>query len=236
MDQAHGGGGLVDVLSARAAGPVDLHLDVLLADLHGVVVLDLRHDLHGGKGGLPPGVCVEGGDTDQTVDAVLAAEEAIGVFPLDGDGGGLDARLVPVLVVQGLDGEIMPLAPAGVHAEKHLAPVLGLGAAGAGVERQDGVVGVILPGEQGGQIGLLQGGLQGGIPLLHLGKQAGVVLLHGHFHQSGQVLPLGGEAGVMLQLVFQLLGALKDLLGGGYVVPEVGAGKFNCNKRNVRLV
>ena len=42
------------MLSAGAAGPVDLHLDVLGADLHAVVVLDLRHHLHGGEGGLPP--------------------------------------------------------------------------------------------------------------------------------------------------------------------------------------
>ena len=48
------------MLSAGAAGPVNLHLNVLLPDLHRVVVLDLRHNLHGGKGGLPAGVGVKG--------------------------------------------------------------------------------------------------------------------------------------------------------------------------------
>ena len=154
--------------------------------------------------------------------AVLAAEKAIGVLSLDGNGGGLDSRLVSVLVVQSLDGEVVPLAPAGVHAEKHLTPVLGLGAAGSGMESENGVAGVVLPGEQGGQIGLLQRGIQLAAALLHLGQEAGVVLLHGHLHQSGEILPLGGQAGVVLQLVFQLLGALEHLLRSGHVVPEVG--------------
>ena len=52
-----------------------------------------------------------------------------------------------------------PLRPAGVHPVEHLAPVLGLGAAGAGVEAENGVAAVVLAGEQSGQIGLLQGPL-----------------------------------------------------------------------------
>ena len=72
VDESHGGGGLVDVLAAGAAGAVDLHLDVLRPDLDVSVLRQVRHDLDRGEGGLPTGVGIEGGDADQTVDAVLA--------------------------------------------------------------------------------------------------------------------------------------------------------------------
>ena len=224
VDQADGGGGLVDVLAAGAAGPVDLHLDVLLPDLHGVVVLHLRHDLDGGKRGLPPGVGVEGGDADQTVDAVLALQKAVGVLALDGDGGGLDARLVALLVVQNLVDEAVTLGPAGVHAVEHLGPVLGLGAAGAGVELQNGVVGVVLAGEQGGHPGLLHLLLQAGVFAFQLLQDLGVVLLLAHFAQGGQILPGGDQLLLAGDLVLQLLQALLHLLGALQVVPEAVLG------------
>ena len=115
----------------------------------------------------------------------------------------------------------MAFRPAGVHAEEHLTPVLGLRAAGSGVERKDCVVGVVLAGEEGGKIRLLQRGLQHAVSLLHLRQKAGVVLLRGHFHQGRQVLPLAMEFCVVFQLVFQLLGPLEHLLGRLEVVPEI---------------
>jgi hypothetical protein len=47
--QPDGGGGLVDLLPAGAGGAVDVHLDVLVAQLDRGVVRDLRHDLHAAK-------------------------------------------------------------------------------------------------------------------------------------------------------------------------------------------
>ena len=63
----------------------------------------------------------------------------------------------------------MALSPAGVHAVEHLGPILGLGAAGAGVDAEDDVGGVVLPGEQGGHAGVLHLGLEQGEALLQLG-------------------------------------------------------------------
>ena len=45
-------------------------------------------------------LAVEGRDAHQTVDAVLPPQVAIGVLAGDHDGGGLDAGLVAVLIVQ----------------------------------------------------------------------------------------------------------------------------------------
>ena len=61
VDQPDSRGGLVDVLAAGAGGAVHLHLDVLGADVHLHAVVDLRGDLHRGKGGLPSCVGVKGG-------------------------------------------------------------------------------------------------------------------------------------------------------------------------------
>ena len=224
VDQADGGGGLVDVLAAGAAGPVDLHLDVLVPNLDGVVILQLRHHLDGGEGGLTAGVGVKGGDADQTVDAVLALQQAVGVLALNGDGGGLDARLVAVLIVQDLVDKAVALRPAGIHAVEHLCPVLGLGAAGAGVELEDGVGVVVLAGEQGGHPGLLHLFLQGGELRLQLLQDLGVILFLAHLAQGGQVLPGGDQLLLPGHLVLQLLEPHLHLLGTLQVVPEAVLG------------
>ena len=80
---------------------------------------------------------------------MLPSQVAVGVLPLHHDGGRLDARLVPLLVVHDLIGKAVALGPAGVHAVEHLGPVLGLSAAGTGVDGQDHIGAVILPSEQG---------------------------------------------------------------------------------------
>ena len=220
VGNADGGLRLVDMLPAGAGGAVSVHPQILRADLNLPLVLDIRHDLQGGKGGLAAAGGVEGADAYQPVDAGLAFQVAVGIFPGDNDGGGLDAGLVPIQIVDGLKLKLVALGPAHVHAVEHLAPVLGLGAAGPGVEIEDGVAAVILPGEQGGQTGLLQSALQLAIALLHLRQQGGVVLLDSHLHQGAQILPLGHKPGVVGQLVFQLLGALEHLLGLLQVVPK----------------
>ena len=72
VDQADGGGRLVDVLAACTGGAVDLHLDVGGVDFNVDVVVQLGHDLKAGETGLAAGVGVKRADAHQTVDAVLA--------------------------------------------------------------------------------------------------------------------------------------------------------------------
>ena len=60
----------------------------------------------------------------------------------------LDAGLFAVMHFQHLDLEAAPLGPARVHAQQHRGPVLALGAAGAGVDFEIGVVGVGLARQQ----------------------------------------------------------------------------------------
>jgi hypothetical protein len=60
----------------------------------------------------------------------------------------LDPGLVAREELVDLDVQPLALGPPQVHAEQHLRPVLGFGATGAGVDRRDGIVLVVLAGEQ----------------------------------------------------------------------------------------
>ena len=84
------------------------------------------------------------------MDAFFALEQAVGVVALDAQGHALDARLVAGQVVQNFHLEPLFVRPAQVHAFQHFGPVLGLGAARAGVDVQKGVHVVRLVRQQDG--------------------------------------------------------------------------------------
>ena len=218
--QAHGRGGLVDLLPARARGAVDVHLDILVAQLYLARVGYLRHDLDGGEARLSAARGVEGGYTHEPVHAVFALEEAVGVVAGYGDRRALDARAVPVEPVEQLDGVAVALAPARIHAVEHAGPVLRLRPARAGVEREDGVAGVVLAREQGRQPRRLELRLEVGQLLGQLRQNAGVVFLDGHLQQRGDVVELALQLFVGLAAGGQLFEPLLDGLRAGEVVPE----------------
>ena len=79
----------------------------------------------------------------------LALEISVGHRPADGDRGAVDARLLVVLAVEDLGVVVVVLGPVQIHPQEHLGPVVGVGAAVAGVDRQQGGVGVQRPAQQG---------------------------------------------------------------------------------------
>ena len=127
------------MLAAGAGRAEDVHLDVLLADVDLDGVVDVGIDEHRGERGVPPRLGIVRRDPDQPVDALLRLEVAVGVFALDLDRDRLDARLFPRQQVEHRDLEAVPLRPAHVHPHEHLGPVLRLGAAGAGMDREQRV-------------------------------------------------------------------------------------------------
>ena len=114
----------------------------------------------------------------------------------------------------------MALGPAGVHAVEHLGPVLGLGAASAGVDGEYDVVRVVLAGEQGGEAHGLEVALEPGVVRLQLGEHGVVVLLERHLADDHEVVPGGAELLVLLTLLLELFHALLHLLAPVEVVPE----------------
>ena len=208
------------MLAAGTGGAVDLHFDVLRADLHLYVIGKLRHDLHSGKTGLAAGVGVKGRDADQTVDAVFALQQAVGILALDGNNGRFDTGLVTFLVVQRFPSVAVTLRPAGIHPIEHLAPVLGLGAAGTGVELENNVVCVILTGEQRGHTDLFDLGFQRGELCFQFFQDLFVLRLLAHLAQGGQILPGAHEFLEAVELVLKLLQAGLHLLRALQIVPE----------------
>src|SRR5690606_21181131 len=131
--------GLVDVLAAGAAGAVGVDAQVgrIDVDLEGIV--DLGIDEDAGEGGVPAVGRVEGALAHQAVHAGLGAQQAVGVFAFEFDGGRFDARDFAFGFLEDLGLEVLAFAVVQVLAQQHGSPVLGLGAAGAGLDVDEAV-------------------------------------------------------------------------------------------------
>lgn len=118
--------------------------------------------------------------------------------------------------------EAVLVGPAQVHAQQHVGPVLGLGAAGAGLDVQVGVVRVHLAAEHAAELQLLEDLAQTLDFVGNVVDGALVVFLDRHVQQ---VAGVGQAAGQVVQGFHHLrqLGALAaEVLGVFGVVPDVG--------------
>ena len=146
---AYGALGLVDVLAARAARPINVDAHVFFAHVDLDLVVDHRKHADGREAGVAARVGIEGRNPHQPVHARLRLQPAIGVRALDHDGGRLDAGLFAFALLDVFDLIALALGPARVHAQQHVGPILALGAARAGVDFQIGVIGVGLARQHG---------------------------------------------------------------------------------------
>ncbi len=235
MRHAHGGVGLVDVLAARAGGAVGVNPDVLHVDFDLPVVLQHRRHVQGSEGGVPPGVGVEGADANQAMDALFPAQVAVGVVPVHLEGNGLDARLVALQVIQQRDLETHFLTVAHVHPVEHLRPVLGFGAARAGVEGQHGVALVIIPAHQRFQRQRVHMAAQPGQLVFRFAGGGLVVFLLRQLDHHLQVVPLAAEVVIMADFPFQGRNPLVDVGGTLHVIPKAGRGHFLAQLNQLAL-
>src|SRR5687767_9168652 len=102
---------------------------------------------------MTPGAGVVGRDAHQAVHAALGLQPAVGVDALHVQRRRLDPGLLAGGLFDQLDFHAVGVGPARVHPLEDLGPVLGLGAAGAGVDLDIGVVAVGLAREQGLELG-----------------------------------------------------------------------------------
>ena len=121
-----------------------------------------------------------------------------------------------------LDLEAAALEPAQVHAQQHLGPVLRLGAAGAGVDGEDGAALVVLAAEEALLLAALELALERPRPL----------------HELGEELAVHGVAGELL--AHQLLGGLEiaeaRLERGELLEPALDAAVLGGDPRSRLLV
>ena len=152
----------------------------------------------------------------------LAFQIAKNIFTLDKQVGTFDARLFAVDNVENLVFEPPAVGPVRVHAQKHLRPVLRLGTACAGMKGHNGIVFVILAGQQSGQrlvLELLAKSLKIALNFRQLGLIAHFLR---HFNQCQRVLKKRFQFVIPLGLSLQLLDALQNPLTVLRVIPKIG--------------
>src|SRR5439155_1132722 len=213
---AHRRVGLVDVLAAgaRRAVRVDLQVVGIDDDLRGV--LDHRRDLDAREARLAPVGGVERAQAHEPVHAALGGVEAVRVLAADAERRRLDARLLPRARLEQLDLEAALLGPAHLHAQDHLGPVLRVGAAGARVDRDERVAGVVAAAEEALLLEVLEAALDVAELLLDLAGEVGVVA------ELDEVLDVALEPLELVELAADLGVLGVDLRRGLAVVPEAG--------------
>ena len=88
--------------------------------------------------------------------AAFGFAKAVGVFARDEHRGALDAGGFTGQRVGDFDFPAARFRPALIHAQQHVRPVAGFGAAGAGVDAQDAIVLVVRAGEENPQFQRVQ--------------------------------------------------------------------------------
>ena len=168
------------------------------------------------------------------MDAAFGAQPTICVLATDAHGGALDARFLAGALLDELHLAVVRLGPAQVHAQQHLGPVLALGAAGAGMDLEKGVVAVGLAREQGLELDLAGPRLQAAERDKGLLDQRRVVVRLGEVNQ----LAIVGQLALGLVKVRErplqpvALAHQRPRLGG--IAPQAGILGAGVQRRELR--
>jgi hypothetical protein len=92
----------------------------------------------------------------QAMHAALGVQITVGVLAADEERGRFDSDLFPGLDVDRLGSKPAALDPSLIHAQQHVRPVARLGAAGAGVNRDERIRPVVRPGEELAELELFE--------------------------------------------------------------------------------
>jgi hypothetical protein len=123
-----------------------------------------------------------------------------------------------------LDFVAAAFGPALIHAEEHVGPVAGFGAAGTGVDGEVGVAAVEGAGKH--EVKLVAGecGEQVFVFLLNFLMAGGVAFFFGHLDEDFEVLGAGVETGEGFDAAFDAVDLVDDFAGVALVVPEARGG------------
>ena len=125
------------------------------------------------------------------------------------------------MLADDLDLVVAPLGPADIHALKHLRPVLALGAPGAGMDLDIGVVGVCFAGEQRLDLALMRFGPKLLQRRLRFGDDTLIALLLAERNELDIVVELANETRKSGKRAVELLPLAHDALRARRIVPEI---------------
>jgi hypothetical protein len=169
------------------------------------------------------------------VRAVLAAQRPVGVGRVHRERGRPDPGLFRVRGVVHLGRELVPLGPAQVHPHQVLREVRGVRAAGLRVDRDQGLPGVVLPGQQGTHLELVDLGAERGEVADRLDPGGLVVFALGQVEQHCGVAEPLVQRGQPAQLGLQVGQPSAHLLRPVLVSPEPGVGGLLTQAVRLRL-
>ncbi len=86
---------------------------------------------------------IEGGDANKTMDPGLALEVTVCIRTTGNKRDALDAGFFTVLNVDNAGFIVLPFRPTQVHSKEHLGPVLGLSSPCTGIDRDNGIFGIV---------------------------------------------------------------------------------------------
>ena len=221
---AHGRVGRVDALAAGAACMVDVDADVSGVNLDLDVIGQNRQHLDACEGRLAALLGVRGRDANETVNALLGTEHAIGVLAAHRERGTVDANDLGRRRVVHRHLPAATLAVAQVHVQKHAAPVLRLEPALARRDAHDGITLVKLAGKPARKLQLAQVVLERVCRCLGLGKEVVIVHLGRKLKSGLRVIKLGMGRLDARNVVLRLGETRHGLPRSVRVVPKAGLG------------
>ena len=121
-----------------------------------------------------------------------------------------------------VDLEAVLLGPAHVHAQQHVGPILALGAAGAGMDFEIGIVVVGLAGEQRLQLAARDFGLELAQRRFGFGDDLLIVLGVAELDQHHLIVELLLDARERVELIVERGALLHHAAGALRIVPEIG--------------
>ena len=184
-----------------------------------------RHE-HGREGGVAPVAGIERRLAHQAMHAGLGPQPAVGVLADDADRGALDPGDFAGGGFEELGRKALRLAVLQVHAQQHLGPVLGLRAAGAGLDVDESIPGIVRAAEHALELEALDI-LAHHIDVAAEPAEGGLVLLRlGQIEQIRRVGEAALDALEVPHQPFELRALAAEQLGPRRVFPDLGV--FQC--------
>ena len=228
MGNADGGLHLVDVLPAFAARTKSVHAQVFRTDVDLDAIVNFRNYEDGSKRSVAPRGLIKRRNSDETVDAGLSSQQAIGIFAGELNRCRLEARLFSRRFIENLGGHPFAFRPAQIHAKKDGSPILRFGSTSAGLDGHDGVEVVGLSGEERPGLQFGDVGIRGVELAVQLFEQIVLLLDVGLFLREMNigfdVAGEGRELFVRGDLFFGALTLAENALCSLLIVPESGIG------------
>jgi hypothetical protein len=179
------------------------------------------------------GVGVKGGYPHEPVNARLGLEVSVGELAADGKGHTLDPCLLAPLVIGDLRAPPLPLTVAEIHAQQHLGPVLGFGAAGPGVDGDETGTPVMGAGKHLLEFGVGYRLLQLFVEPVHLFQRRGILRFSPKLDQHPDIFLIAAEPIPVLHDLPQGGPLLEEPLGILGVIPESGSGNGRLQLKDI---